>query len=95
MAEGRQSDRPGRSSSPAEATSSSRKCSAWVSSYISRMIQKLEKRGFLEHSARRLLVTDRVALEGLACGCNYSGAQRTFEDALSGVYPTEEERTAA
>ncbi len=63
-------------------------------SYISRVIQKLKKRGFLNTQRGRLLVTDRVALEGLACGCNYSVLMH-FEDVLSGVYPSEEERTAA
>jgi hypothetical protein len=38
-------------------------------------------------------VTDIVALEGLACGCNYA-VRRHFDEVLSGVYPTEEESTA-
>jgi hypothetical protein len=39
-------------------------------------------------------VTDVVALEGLACGCNYSVLTH-FEEVLYGVYPVEEENTAA
>jgi DNA-binding IclR family transcriptional regulator len=63
-------------------------------SYISRILQLLKKRGFLVTQRGRMLVTDIVALEGLACGCNYS-VMRHFEEVLSGVYPTENERTAA
>lgn len=63
-------------------------------SYISRILQQLKKRGFLTTHRGRLQVTDLVALEGLACGCNYSVLTH-FEDVLSGVYPTEDERTAA
>lgn len=63
-------------------------------SYISRVLQKLKKRGFLTTRRGRLQVTDVVALEGLACGCNYS-VMAHFEDVLQGVYPTEEESTAA
>jgi hypothetical protein len=63
-------------------------------SYISRVLQGLKRRGFLKTQRGSLQVTDLVALEGLACGCNYS-VQRHFDDVLRGVYPTEVERTAA
>ena len=63
-------------------------------SYISRILQRLKKRGFLQTQRGRLQVTDLVALEGLACGCNHSVTMH-FEDVLSGVYPIEDERTAA
>lgn len=63
-------------------------------SYISRILQQLKKRGFLVTQRGRMLVTDLVALEGLACGCNYS-VMTHFEDVLTGVYPIEEESTAA
>jgi hypothetical protein len=62
-------------------------------SYISRILQKLKARGFLQTKRGRLCVTDTVALEGLACGCNYA-VRRHFEEVLSGVYPTEEESNA-
>ena len=62
-------------------------------SYISRILQTLKSRGFIVTKRGRMCVTDLVALEGLACGCNF--AVRThFEEVLSGVYPTEEESTA-
>lgn len=63
-------------------------------SYISRVLQTLKAKGYLETRRGRMCVTDNVALEGLACGCNYS-VRRHFEDVLRGVYPTEEESTAA
>ena len=63
-------------------------------SYISRILQQLKKRGFLTSQRGRMQVTDLVALEGLACGCN-SSVLTHFEDVLSGVYPIEEESTAA
>lgn len=62
-------------------------------SYISRVLQGLKARGFLETHRGRLCVTDLTALEGLACGCNYA-VRRHFDDVLRGVYPTEEESTA-
>ena len=63
-------------------------------SYISRILQNLKARGFLQTKRGRLCVTDTVALEGLACGCNFA-VRRHFEEVLGGVYPTEEESTAA
>lgn len=63
-------------------------------SYISRILQQLKKRGFLSIERGRLTVTDLVALEGLACGCNYSVLEH-FDEVLCGVYPIEEESTAA
>ena len=62
-------------------------------SYISRILQTLKSRGFLVTKRGRMCVTDLVALEGLACGCNYA-VRSHFEEVLSGVYPTEEESTA-
>lgn len=62
-------------------------------SYISRILQTLKARGFLVTRRGRMSVTDLVALEGLACGCNYA-VRSHFEEVLSGVYPTEEESTA-
>lgn len=62
-------------------------------SYISRILQTLKGRGFLQTRRGRLCVTDTVALEGLACGCNFA-VRRHFEEVLRGVYPTEEESTA-
>lgn len=62
-------------------------------SYISRILQNLKARGFLQTMRGRLCVTDTVALEGLACGCNFA-VRRHFEEVLGGVYPTEEESTA-
>ena len=62
-------------------------------SYISRILQTLKARGFIVTKRGRMSVTDLVALEGLACGCNYA-VRSHFEDVLSGVYPTEEESTA-
>jgi CRP-like cAMP-binding protein len=61
-------------------------------SYISRVLQGLKSRGFLETRRGRMCVRDLVALEGLACGCNYA-VRRHFDDVLRGVYPTEEEST--
>jgi CRP-like cAMP-binding protein len=63
-------------------------------SYISRVLQHLKARGFLRTMRGRMCVTDTVALEGLACGCNFA-VRRHFEDVLRGVYPTEEESTAS
>jgi CRP-like cAMP-binding protein len=63
-------------------------------SYISRILQHLKARGFLRTMRGRMCVTDTVALEGLACGCNYA-VRRHFDEVLSGVYPTEEESTAS
>jgi CRP-like cAMP-binding protein len=63
-------------------------------SYISRILRHLRKRGFLETKRGRMRVTDVVALEGLACGCNYSVLTH-FEEVLCGIYPIEEENTAA
>lgn len=63
-------------------------------SYISRILQNLKARGFLKTMRGRMCVTDTVALEGLACGCNYA-VRRHFDEVLSGVYPTEEESTLA
>jgi CRP-like cAMP-binding protein len=63
-------------------------------SYISRILQNLKARGFLQTMRGRMCVTDKVALEGLACGCNYA-VRRHFEEVLSGVYPTEEESAVA
>ena len=62
-------------------------------SYISRVLQSLKGRGFLQTRRGRLCVTDTVALEGLACGCNYA-VRRHFDEVLSGVYPTDEESNA-
>ena len=62
-------------------------------SYISRILQTLKARGFIVTKRGRMSVTDLVALEGLACGCNYA-VRSHFEEVLSGVYPTEEESTA-
>ncbi|HEY0629057.1 MAG TPA: Crp/Fnr family transcriptional regulator [Sphingomicrobium sp.] len=62
-------------------------------SYISRILQTLKARGYLVTKRGRMAVTDLVALEGLACGCNYA-VRSHFEEVLSGVYPTEEESTA-
>ena len=62
-------------------------------SYISRILQTLKARGFLTTKRGRMSVTDLVALEGLACGCNYA-LRNHFEEVLRGVYPTEEESTA-
>lgn len=63
-------------------------------SYISRILQTLKARGFLVTKRGRMSVTDLVALEGLACGCNFA-VRGHFEEVLRGVYPTEEESTAA
>lgn len=63
-------------------------------SYISRVLQGLKSRGFLETRRGRMCVRDLVALEGLACGCNFA-VRRHFDDVLRGVYPTEEESTDA
>lgn len=63
-------------------------------SYISRILQVLKRRGYLKTQRGRMQVTDVVALEGLACGCNYS-VMSHFEEVLEGVYPIEEESTAA
>ena len=63
-------------------------------SYISRILTNLKARGFLKTMRGRMCVTDTVALEGLACGCNYA-VRRHFDEVLSGVYPTEEESTAS
>lgn len=62
-------------------------------SYISRILRTLKRRGFIATKRGRMCVTDLVALEGLACGCNYS-VRAHFDEVLSGVYPTEEESSA-
>lgn len=62
-------------------------------SYASRVVQVLKAEGVLETRRGAVLVRNRAALQARACLCNES-VKSHFEEVLSGVYPTEEPKSA-
>ena len=58
-------------------------------SYTSRVIQVFKAEGVLETRRGSILVRNPDALQRRACLCNES-VKNHFEEALRGIYPTEE-----
>jgi CRP-like cAMP-binding protein len=61
--------------------------------YVSRVIQSLKRKGFLETRRGGVQVRDLEGLARLSCGCN-TALKRHFDQVLAGVYPTLEESSA-